>query len=62
MLTTAPRGTKDILPDTSGHWQYIEETAYTVCRTYGYSEIRTPVFEHTELIPARYWGNYRYRR
>lgn len=50
MLTTAPRGTKDILPDTSGHWQYIEETAYTVCRTYGYSEIRTPVFEHTELF------------
>lgn len=50
MLTTAPRGTKDILPDTSGHWQYIEETAYNVCRTYGYSEIRTPVFEHTELF------------
>ncbi|WP_312521832.1 histidine--tRNA ligase [Anaerospora sp.] len=50
MLTTAPRGTKDILPETSGHWQYIEETVYNLCRIYGYSEIRTPVFEHTELF------------
>ena len=50
MLTSGPRGTKDILPDASGCWQYIEQTVQDVCRNYGYSEIRTPVFEHTELF------------
>lgn len=50
MLTTGPRGTKDILPETSGHWRHIEETARKICRAYSYSEIRTPVFEHTELF------------
>lgn len=50
MLTTAPRGTKDILPDTSLFWQYIESTARDVCRSFAYQEIRTPVFEHTELF------------
>lgn len=50
MLTSGPRGTKDILPDASGCWQYIEQTVRDVCRNYGYSEIRTPVFEHTELF------------
>ena len=50
MLTTGPRGTKDILPETSGHWRHIEETARKICSAYSYSEIRTPVFEHTELF------------
>lgn len=50
ILTTGPRGTKDILPDTSGQWHYIEETARSVCDLYGYKEIRTPIFEHTELF------------
>lgn len=50
MLTTGPRGTKDILPDSSGYWQYIEKTARDVCRSFAYQEIRTPVFEHTELF------------
>lgn len=50
MLTTGPRGTKDILPNTSGHWQYIEAQARNICRLYGYGEIRTPIFEHTELF------------
>lgn len=50
MLTSGPRGTKDILPETSGQWQYIETTARTICTNYGYSEIRTPIFEHTELF------------
>lgn len=50
MLTSGPRGTKDILPDASGCWQYIEQTVRDLCRNYGYSEIRTPVFEHTELF------------
>lgn len=50
MLITAPRGTKDILPGVSGNWQYIEQTVRDICRLYGYKEIRTPVFEHTELF------------
>lgn len=50
MLINGPRGTKDILPGTSAHWQYIETQARQVCKRYGYQEIRTPVFEHTELF------------
>ncbi len=50
MLTTGPRGTKDILPDTSGFWQYVEKKAREVCNLFGYREIRTPIFEHTELF------------
>ena len=50
MLTNAPRGTKDILPDTVGDWNYIEGEIRELCRRFGYSEIRTPIFEHTELF------------
>lgn len=50
MLTTGPRGTKDILPETSGHWQYIERVAREVCQLFSYQEVRTPIFEHTELF------------
>lgn len=50
MLTNAPRGTKDILPDTVGNWNYIEQAIRELCRKFGYREIRTPVFEHTELF------------
>jgi len=50
MLLTAPRGTQDILPGASANWQYIEATVRDICRLYGYKEIRTPVFEHTELF------------
>ncbi len=50
MLTNAPRGTKDILPDTVGDWNYIEQEIRELCRRFGYSEIRTPIFEHTELF------------
>ncbi|HWR40977.1 MAG TPA: histidine--tRNA ligase [Patescibacteria group bacterium] len=50
MLISVPKGTKDILPDTSGYWQYLEQTAREVCRSYAYQEIRTPIFEHTELF------------
>ncbi len=50
MLTTRPRGTADILPGQVEHWQYIEDMAVRVCREYGYREIRTPIFEHTELF------------
>ena len=50
MLTNAPRGTKDILPDAVGAWTYVEEVIRDLCARYGYHEIRTPVFEHTELF------------
>lgn len=50
MLLTGPRGTKDVLPEVSAHWQYVEKTAREVCRAYAYQEIRTPIFEHTELF------------
>lgn len=46
----APRGTQDILPDASWRWQRLEDAFRDVCRRYGYGEIRTPVFEETELF------------
>ncbi len=50
MLTKAPRGTNDILPRDVAKWHYIEEKTKKICKNYGFSEIRTPVFEHTELF------------
>lgn len=50
MLTKAPKGTADILPEKSGKWQYVENEIRNICRDFGVSEIRTPVFEHTELF------------
>lgn len=50
MLTSRPRGTSDIMPNEVKKWQYLERVFRDLCREYGYSEIRTPVFEHTELF------------
>lgn len=50
MLTQAPRGTKDILPDGVERWRYVEEKIRDICERFGYREIRTPLFEHTELF------------
>jgi len=50
MLTTRPRGTNDIIPGEVEKWRWVEEQFYRVCALYGYNEIRTPVFEHTELF------------
>jgi len=44
------KGTKDILPQEVKKWQKVEETAKTIFELYGYQEIRTPVFEATELF------------
>ncbi len=49
-MITKPRGTEDVLPKDSKLWQYIEQTARRVCERFGYKEIRTPVFENTELF------------
>ena len=50
MLTNAPKGTKDTMPDQVYKWHYIEEKFAEICRRYGFKEIRTPIFEHTELF------------
>jgi len=50
LLTNAPRGTKDILPDSVGSWNYVEQKIRDICARFGYEEIRTPMFEHTELF------------
>ncbi|MFA5536206.1 MAG: histidine--tRNA ligase [Bacillota bacterium] len=50
MLTTRPRGTNDILPDEIHSWRFLEKTIHQICKEYGYKEIRTPIFEHTELF------------
>jgi histidyl-tRNA synthetase len=39
-----------VLPGDVEKWQYVEESFRRICREYGYAEIRTPVFEHTELF------------
>ncbi|MBQ5637002.1 MAG: histidine--tRNA ligase, partial [Selenomonadales bacterium] len=50
MLTMGPRGTKDILPKDIANWRYIENVIRDTCRLFDYEEIRTPIFEHTELF------------
>ncbi len=50
MLARAPRGTRDILPGEVEKWQYIERVFKKICQNYDYKEIRTPIFEHTELF------------
>ncbi|MCR1898202.1 histidine--tRNA ligase [Irregularibacter muris] len=50
MLTKAPRGTKDVIPAEVYKWQYIEKVIKDLCDIFGYKEIRTPEFEHTELF------------
>ncbi|MDD6174380.1 MAG: histidine--tRNA ligase [Firmicutes bacterium] len=50
LLTKAPRGTQDVTPKESGKWQTVERVARETAAHYGFHEIRTPVFEHTELF------------
>ena len=50
MLTKAPRGTKDITPKDAYKWNYVENKFREICSLFGYEEMRTPVFEHTELF------------
>ena len=50
LITKAPRGTADVLPAESYKWQHVEQTALSIARDFGYREMRTPVFEHTELF------------
>ncbi|HZV78070.1 MAG TPA: histidine--tRNA ligase [Candidatus Binatus sp.] len=46
----APRGTFDVLPSQAGRWQALERTVDDVCGRFGYREIRTPIFESTDVF------------
>ncbi|UNC92889.1 histidine--tRNA ligase [Candidatus Contubernalis alkaliaceticus] len=50
MLAKAPRGTRDILPEEVEKWSTLEAFFRNLCKNYNYREIRTPIFEHTELF------------
>ena len=50
MIIQAPKGTKDMLPADAYKWQYLEKRLREIAATYGFREIRTPIFEHTELF------------
>src|SRR5215510_13997841 len=45
-----PRGTQDILPQETPRWRHVEETFRRTCGLYGYGELRTPIFEQTDLF------------
>ena len=49
-MIEAVKGTRDILPDEAGRWQFVEAQAREVFGRYGFREIRTPIFESTELF------------
>ncbi|MFW6006478.1 MAG: histidine--tRNA ligase [Halanaerobiales bacterium] len=49
-MINAPRGTNDILPPVSLKWQYVEKKARDIFSLYNYQEIRTPIFEYTDLF------------
>ena len=49
-LLKRPNGTEDILPAASREWQALEQLLRTTADTYGFSEIRIPTFEQTELF------------
>lgn len=50
MLTNAPKGTKDVMPDQVYKWHFVEKVFADICQKYGFKEVRTPIFEHTELF------------
>ena len=49
-MITIPKGTKDVLPAEAYKWHFVEDTARRIAALYDLKEIRTPVFEHTELF------------
>src|ERR1700737_2831973 len=46
----AIKGTRDLLPPETALWNRVEQTAHEVFATFGFGEIRVPVFEETELF------------
>ncbi len=49
-MLVRPKGTKDMLPEEAYRWQYLERVAKETAATFAFKEIRTPVFEYTELF------------
>ena len=50
LLTQAPKGTQDALPRDTAKWRLVEDVLRSEAAIHGFGEIRTPVFEHTELF------------
>ena len=50
MKYSAPRGTRDILPEEMKKWHFVEKAARNVLTRHGFMEMRTPLFEQTELF------------
>ncbi|NQN86762.1 histidine--tRNA ligase [Streptococcus suis] len=50
MKLQKPKGTQDLLPQESAKWQYVENFTRSIFKQYNYAEIRTPIFEHYEVI------------
>ena len=50
LLTQAPKGTQDLYPPKSSKWQVVEDVMRSEATIHGFGEVRTPVFEHTELF------------
>ncbi|MBI2847385.1 MAG: ATP phosphoribosyltransferase regulatory subunit, partial [Chloroflexi bacterium] len=46
----SPRGTSDVLPEDQACWRYVERKAVSLCQSYGYERIDTPVFEDARLF------------
>ena len=49
-MINVPKGTKDVLPQDSYKWQFVESVARETARVFGAQEVRTPTFEHTEVF------------
>lgn len=49
-MISIPKGTKDMLPEDAYKWHYVESKARETAALFGFKEIRTPMFEHTELF------------
>ncbi len=56
-MIQVPRGTQDILPKDSYKWQFIEKKLHEIAKNYNYDEIRTPMFESTELFVRAVGGS-----
>lgn len=56
-MIQVPRGTQDILPKDSYKWQFIEKKLHEIAKNYNYDEIRTPMFESTDLFVRAVGGS-----
>ena len=49
-MINIPKGTKDVVPEAAYKWHYLEDVVRKTAAEFGFKEIRTPIFEHTELF------------